>query len=179
MHDQPIPAGLCRCGCGSRTKLRTRNSPRDGYRRGDPAFYLPGHAVRKSPVDWCVEDRGYVTPCWIWQGSLKDTGYGCVNRGGFKGSTHVWMYERHVGPVPVGLQLDHLCRVRACGNPEHLEPVTNAVNGQRGARAKLTWEQVHQIRASVGTHKAVGERFGISHEQARQIRLGRQWKEPT
>jgi hypothetical protein len=45
---------------------------------------------------------------------------------------HRWSYEYHVGPIPDGLQLDHLCRVRRCVNPWHLEPVTNRVNSQRG-----------------------------------------------
>lgn len=72
--------------------------------------------------------------CWVWQGS-KCNGYGVVGRGRRTDSTmqtHRAMYEIMVGPVPVGLQLDHLCRNRACCNPAHLEPVTQRENILRG-----------------------------------------------
>lgn len=47
--------------------------------------------------------------------------------------THRYSYERAEGPVPAGLELDHLCRVRSCVNPEHLEPVTHRENMRRGS----------------------------------------------
>jgi hypothetical protein len=59
--------------------------------------------------------------CWIWTGKL-DRGYG----------RHKAVYEALLGPVPTGLELDHLCRVRACVNPPHLEPVTHKENVLRG-----------------------------------------------
>lgn len=61
---------------------------------------------------------------------------------------HVENYVAKYGPVPPGLDLDHLCRIRRCINPDHLEPVTNAVNSRRGARAKLTLDDVVSIRAA-------------------------------
>jgi hypothetical protein len=75
--------------------------------------------------------------CWLWTASLcKGTGYGQFREGG-RGSrmrtAHRVAYELLVGPVPAGLQLDHLCRVRRCVNPAHLEPVTNRENQLRGA----------------------------------------------
>ena len=51
----------------------------------------------------------------------------------------------HHGPVPEGLELDHLCRIRHCVNPDHVEPVTCAVNVRRGDLTKLTEEQVRSI----------------------------------
>lgn len=69
--------------------------------------------------------------CWIWPGS-KSVGYGLVLwRGKMKG-THVICYEHFVGPIPEGLELDHLCRHTDCCNPDHLEPVTGRVNTLRG-----------------------------------------------
>jgi hypothetical protein len=65
--------------------------------------------------------------CWIWQGRIDYKGYG--RRG--DDLAHRLSYQQHVGPIPAGLQLDHLCRVRACVNPTHLEPVTNAENQRR------------------------------------------------
>ena len=69
--------------------------------------------------------------CWIWSGSRTREGYGHVNVGGTTTTAHRAVYERLVGPVPAGLELDHLCRVRACVNPDHVEPVTHLENVRR------------------------------------------------
>ena len=71
--------------------------------------------------------------CWLWTGTITSLGYGQFMVDGRTVSTHRWSYEHHVGPIPSGLVIDHLCRVRNCVNPEHLEPVTNAENVLRGA----------------------------------------------
>ena len=72
--------------------------------------------------------------CWNWTGRLNSTsGYGEIRlRGAYFGVAHRIAYETWVGPVPEGLQLDHLCRVRSCINPAHLEPVTQGENNRRG-----------------------------------------------
>lgn len=66
--------------------------------------------------------------CWLWISGLKPNGYGvfCVNRRPLY--AHRWSYEYHKGPIPEGLHIDHLCKVRHCVNPEHLEAVTARVN---------------------------------------------------
>jgi len=69
--------------------------------------------------------------CWLWQGA-QTTGYGSAWNGVRTVLTHRWVYERLVGPVPEGLVLDHLCRVRNCVNVLHLEPVTSGENTRRG-----------------------------------------------
>jgi hypothetical protein len=75
--------------------------------------------------------------CWLWTGV---TGGSAGRYGYFREGTkrtdpkvpaHRWVYEQLVGPIPVELELDHLCRVRLCVNPSHLEPVTHPENSRR------------------------------------------------
>ena len=75
-----------------------------------------------------VEDRAYATPCWIWQGRHRRDGYGRADIAGRKFQAHRVSYEAHRSDIPAGLELDHLCCVSNCVNPEHLEPVTGAEN---------------------------------------------------
>lgn len=70
--------------------------------------------------------------CWLWTGALNADGYGAVGRDNKVLRVHRVTYELLVGPIPDGMQLDHLCRNRACCNPKHLEPVTNKENWLRG-----------------------------------------------
>lgn len=74
--------------------------------------------------------------CWLWTGSTV-TGYGNFGYGENKtGPAHRWAYEYFVGPIPPGLWLDHLCRVRNCVRPDHLEPVTPSENQRRRHAAR-------------------------------------------
>ena len=65
--------------------------------------------------------------CWLWTGHCNQFGYGVVKHRGADRDrmAHLVLYEQLVGAVPDGLELDHLCRVRNCVNPDHLEPVTH------------------------------------------------------
>jgi hypothetical protein len=81
--------------------------------------------------------------CWIFPGTktIKDRGYGQVSTrvGGHRRMVlaHLVTYEHYVGPVPEGLEIDHLCSVAACVNPDHLEPVTHAENMRRARDRRL------------------------------------------
>jgi hypothetical protein len=73
--------------------------------------------------------------CWLWCGATV-RGYGTYMKQGAAFIAHRYAYEQLVGPIPAGLDLDHLCRVRACVNPAHLEPVTRGENLRRGYAAR-------------------------------------------
>ena len=88
--------------------------------------------------------------CWIWTGCLvNDNGYGAFRVAGRNYGAHRWGYEQLVGPVPDGMELDHICHTRdllrclesgaclhrRCVNPDHLEPVTRLENVRRSERA--------------------------------------------
>lgn len=78
--------------------------------------------------------------CWLWTGTVNRQGYGrfCIGGRGNTRLAHRVTYELLVGPVPVGLELDHLCNVRGCVRPDHLEPVTHVENlRRRDARAEV------------------------------------------
>lgn len=72
------------------------------------------------------------TPCWIWTACKTHDGYGRIQVRKHALMAHRVSYEEHIGPIPEGLTLDHLCRHRACINPLHSDPVTMEVNILRG-----------------------------------------------
>lgn len=73
--------------------------------------------------------------CWSWTGNHDDKGYARVWRDGRTALAHRVAYIETVGPVPEGLELDHLCRNRGCVRPDHLEPVTHTENMRRSPLA--------------------------------------------
>ena len=86
-------------------------------------------------LDRCTEDA---KGCWVFGGGLSE-GYGKAGLGGRGEGTdfcHRITFRHFVGEIPAGLDLDHLCRNRACCNPWHLEPVTRRVNNYRGIRGR-------------------------------------------
>ena len=97
--------------------------------------------------------------CWLWKGYTNPRGYG-VYSFGYKAAhrtvrVHRYAYEQLVGPIPNGLELDHLCRTRVCVNPRHLEPVLHTENLRRGAKPwsnSWQWRQVRKAQvASYGS----------------------------
>ncbi len=71
--------------------------------------------------------------CWVWTGTKTAEGYGQMRVGGRRRDyTHRVSYQLHKGPIPEGLAIDHLCKNRACANPEHLEAVHPRINAMRG-----------------------------------------------
>lgn len=142
-----------------------------------PRFLAAVAARRRRKPDYQIEDLGYETPCWRWLKALDKDGYGTCSVDNRYVRAHRLSYEWDRGPIAEGLVLDHLCRVSACVNPDHLEPVTVRENTLRGRTPKLTTEQVAAIRAA--THlqgKEIARIYGMSEAQISRIRNEHQWK---
>lgn len=87
-------------------------------------------ALRGITVDHAKSWSEY--PCIIWDRSLNRNGYGRMRIGKKLEQVHHTAYKLFYGVIPEGLELDHLCRNRACFHPAHLEAVTHIVNLERG-----------------------------------------------
>lgn len=173
--------GLCQCGCGQLAPIATRTVTSRGRFKGQPMRFIRGHNSygmdRSKPrvsTRYVEKDRGYGTPCWIWQlKTAKTTGYGIARIKGRDWLAHRWYYEQHVGAIPEGLQIDHLCSQRDCVNPAHLEAVTPLQNARRGRNTKLTDPQAKAIEllANSGmSGRDIGPLFGVSRQTVDLIR---------
>jgi hypothetical protein len=143
----------------------------------------------KRPVFSDIERfrRSYVvdevTACWVWQRSTGG-GYGFFTPTPADGRTfksaraHRWYWEQVNGPVPEGLELDHLCRNRSCCNPAHLEAVTHQENCRRGLAGAHMAAKTHCPRghAYAGENVVVrnGSRNCRTCERQRQVAAYRQ-----
>lgn len=76
------------------------------------------------------EARPRLGPCWLWLAATLPNGYGVFATDGER-YAHRYAYSQHVGSIPAGLTIDHLCRVRNCVRPDHLEVVTGKTNTLR------------------------------------------------
>lgn len=109
--------------------MHAQRQKRRGTTGGADYVRAPGRTVEQRVFDRLAENPD--TGCWEWQGALRN-GYGAVGINGCVAYVHRWVFEFLVTEIPVGLVFDHLCLNRACANPQHVEPVTRAVNNARG-----------------------------------------------
>ena len=165
---------------------------------GDPR--LPARFWAKvnenGPVPAHRPDLG---PCWEWTGTRNRNGYGKFWDGSKKAWVHRWAFEALIGPIPDGLECDHLCHNgagclggpscphRTCVNPAHIEPVTHAVNDQRGVRVRMTGEasgraklreaDIPVIRALRGKmqQRDLAAWYGVHHSTIYAIHCGKTW----
>lgn len=98
---------------------------------------LPPRIRARVKIEPASERTG-LGPCWVWTGTVVSNGYARPLFGDRSRALHRVTYEMDIGPIPAGLELDHLCRVRRCCRPQHLEAVTHRVNMERGAWALKT-----------------------------------------
>lgn len=101
----------------------------------------------KTPPEerfWAKVDQDGPNGCWIWTAYTMTNGYGLFGLTKSKMSlAHRFAYQDLVGPIPEGLVIDHLCRVRNCVNPAHMEVVTQIENVRRGNAGKNHSEKTH------------------------------------
>jgi len=103
---------------------------------------------------WSQVDRREPSQCWPWRGCRTSDGYGYIHAGERSMPVHRIAFEEMRGPIPDRMELDHLCKNRACCNPDHLEPVTRREN---------------MVRAGIvpaAIHNAIDTR--VSHIDTRQ-----------
>lgn len=166
--------GLCKCGCGETTPLA--KSSGHGNVKGQPTSYLPGHARRKRHgVPLAGYEVDAETGCWNWKLKLDKRGYGNTKKDGKYMYAHRAVWELLVGPIPEGIELDHLCRNPACCNPEHLETVTPTENKRRSRATKLTAAQVAEIKAAKEPQYVLAKRFGVDPSNISHILRGASW----
>ena len=132
--------------------------------------------------------------CLLWSGGTTVDGYGEMSVYGRSRRAHRVSYELHHGPIPPGMMICHRCDTPQCVNPDHLYAGTDATNtadrerrgrsnhprGEAHGRAKLTSEQVAEIRALCSepgrpTRESLAARYGVSRSLISQIDLGQTW----
>lgn len=123
---------------------------------------------KRTPMDRFWDHVEVTDSCWLWRGAgvRGVRGYGLFSNGERLMPAHRWIYEQLVGPIPEGLSLDHLCRVRSCVRPEHLEPVTTRENVLRGVGiSALNAKKTHCLRGHPydGDNLYVDLRHGKRH----------------
>ncbi len=108
--------------------------------------------------------------CWEWQGGISN-GYGSFFLFPKKVKAHRYSYEQLVGEIPIGLEIDHLCRNRSCVNPAHMETVTRSENIRRGLLPNIG----RQYQESK-THCPQGHAYDETNTYIRKDRPGRDCK---
>ena len=174
--------GLCECGCGRATPIATRT--RNGNVKGEHVRFVNGSHSRWARREPIHEDRGYKTPCLIWQKS-KIHGYGQMHTPEGPVSAHRRYYEEAHGPIPDGREVDHLCCQTDCVELSHLEAVTPTMNKRRQRNTQLTFDQAVEIRQlakgrtdpALRLARELAPQFGVSIGVVREVLRGRSWKD--
>lgn len=173
-------------GCGRKHFGKGMCKPH--YRRflkyGDPLGSAPP-PVRVDPYGRWLRRVRVTDDCWLWTGTLNNGGYGMFWFDGGTVTAHRWSYEHHKGPLGDKV-VDHLCRVRHCVNPEHLEAVTQQENQMRGPTTKAAmnaakthcpkghpYDEVNTYRDKQGRRSCIACRDANTRRYLERKRLAR------
>lgn len=125
--------------------------------------------------------------CWLWTAPLSRLGYATFGIGSRLDGTrrvvhaHTWAYETFIGPLPKGKEPDHLCRIRHCIRPTHLEAATHTENVRRRGDLKLSIELARLIRERHAIqaipYPILAKEFGVTSSLIGQIVRGKAWRE--
>lgn len=132
---------LTRLGYDPSDPVRDREIPERLRRR----LLAPGSRVIEPPLERFCKHVHKTESCWLWTGSLDTSGYGILRVGKKTTSAHRFAYEVQVGLIAGGMQLDHLCCVRNCVNPAHLEQVTPEENMRRVRERNTHCQHGHEF----------------------------------
>jgi len=121
--------------------------------------------LRKGLEDRFWEKVQKTEDCWLWTAAQIGSGYGQFRLGGYA-YAHRYSYELHKGKIPEGLHIDHLCRVKNCVNPDHLEAVSPGENLRRGIRTNQHKGKTHCIRG----HEFSGDNLILGKNGGRHCR---------
>lgn len=153
-------------------------------------------SLRKTPEEafWSKVNKDAAGGCWLWTAAKERHGYGHFRHAHKDYRAHRYAYELASGPIPKGMEIMHVCDVKACVNPDHLQPATRLENmgdlkakrlhvyGERSHNAVVTEEQVRKIRAeyrrenfSKSNAKELGARYGVTAEAILHIVARRTW----
>lgn len=116
------------------------------------------------------------TECWLWTSHLNNGGYGQVTVQGRPTAAHRWVWMNLRCDIPDGLQIDHLCRVRNCVNPSHLEMVSPRVNTQRGVISRGLDETCHRGHLRTLFSDTSIDAKGHPHRTCRECRRITEWR---
>jgi hypothetical protein len=152
--------------CGGRFRPRQAPSPKNPKRYcSTRCSGLAKSAIGPDGPPWTITDTG----CWEWALKLNAAGYGRISSHRL---AHRWIYELAVGLIPVGYELDHLCRNPPCVNPDHLEAVTRAEHARRRLDFIRTPQFVAMVCASPLPSRALARRLGVGASTIKRARRG-------
>ena len=180
MKGPNTTGGLCECGCGLPAPIAKYNDAPRHRVKGKSLRFVQGHHACRRPFSKQPYIIDPETGCWIWQRAKAWGGYGRFRVNGQVVGAHVYYYEQKYGPVPDGMELDHVvCDTPACCNPDHVRPTSHAMNIRR-ATSPLTAAVVRDMRrlwaeGSV-THRQLATAYGIHINTVRGILSGKRWQ---
>jgi hypothetical protein len=174
-------------GRGSRMTLHALD---DQHYRSEVTHFgkpLKSAAHAEEPA-FVMEDRGYSTPCWIWQLGTSKAGYGVLSSKYGPRLAHRYTWELAHGPLDDGLDVHHRCEVPSCINPDHFQVLTRSEHAKvhhpptpKPPRApkrlyrKLTPDMVRFIRSYPGSLTDAARQLGVSLSAASLVRSGKRW----